>query len=84
LAYLNDSPSKTREECDRRIEELREAMKDKSSYEPKEQAGTHWIEVKIASHDLVCHSIALRSQDEARDLVEESIEKIPYCKYNRA
>jgi len=83
-AYMSDSSSKTREECDKRVEGLREAMKNKSSYQSKEQAGTHWIEVKIAPNDIVCHSIALRSQDEVRDLVEESIEKIPYCKYDRA
>jgi hypothetical protein len=84
MVYVNDDSSKTREECDKRIEELRKAMKDKLSYEPKEQAGTHWIEVKIAPNDVICHSIALRSQDEVRNLVEESIEKVPYCKYNRA
>jgi hypothetical protein len=84
MVYVNDSSSKTRGECDKRIEDLRKAMKDKLSYEAKEQAGTHWIEVKMGPNDVICHSIALRSQDEVRNLVEESIQKIPYCKYNRA
>jgi hypothetical protein len=83
VAYLTDRSSKTRGDCDKRIEELREIMKNKSRYHTKEQAGTHWIEVMNSNNDVLCHSTGLRSEDDVKDLIEESIQKIPYCKYDR-
>lgn len=32
---------------------------------------------------LLCESIPFRSEEEAHDLITESINKVPYCKYSR-
>jgi hypothetical protein len=48
-----------------------------------EESGTFWVEVKTGSR-LLLESIPLRSEKEARELIDESIEKIPHCKYNRS
>jgi hypothetical protein len=59
---------------------LREIAKHKESFVPKEKFGTHWIEI-IADGDVLCHSIDLRSVQEVKELIEESAEKLPYCKF---
>ncbi len=82
LVYSSDHTSDTQEECDTQVEEVREAMKERQSYYPKAQSGTHWVEIST-NHSVQCHSIGLRSDMEVEDLIEESIEKIPYCKYTR-
>jgi hypothetical protein len=46
--------------------------------------GTYWVELRADDGALLCESVPLRSEKEAEDLIGESIEKIPYCKYNRA
>jgi hypothetical protein len=82
----------TREECDEFVHDLRKRMKQRAAYRlPKPASGTYWIEVRSARHPevateqlLLCESVPLRSEEEAHDLIDESIDKIPYCKYNRA
>jgi hypothetical protein len=82
LVYSSDHTSDTQDECDTQVEEVREAMKERQSYRSKAQSGTHWVEIRT-NHSVRCHSIGLRSEMEVEDLIVESIEKIPYCKYSR-
>jgi len=82
LVYSTDHCSGTQEECDTHVEEIREAMKERQSYHRKAQSGTHWVEIKT-NGSVRCHSIGLRSEMDVEDLILESIEKIPYCKYTR-
>ncbi|HVQ38293.1 MAG TPA: hypothetical protein VMS31_12215 [Pyrinomonadaceae bacterium] len=73
-----------RDQCDLAIKTMVKAMEKRESYsEPaKKLQGTCWIQVK--SDDLlICESVSLSSQTEADDLIDESIEKVPYCKYDR-
>jgi hypothetical protein len=82
IIYSTDHTAGTQEECDTDVEEVREAMKERQSYQRKEQSGTHWVELKT-NGSARCHSIGLRSEMDVEDLILESIEKIPYCKYTR-
>lgn len=84
LVYSTDTVSTNRKECDKRIRKLQRLMKTEKAYAYGKESGTHWVEVRDSRHDLICESTPLRSKDEARDLIEESMDKIPYCKYNRA
>jgi hypothetical protein len=74
----------TRAQCDEAIKTLAEAMKRRENYSksPKELLGTYWVQVTSDDH-LLCESIGLRSQSEIDDLINESIDKVPYCKYDR-
>lgn len=81
--YSTDVTFRSIENCDKRINELREIMKIEKSYRPKYDNGTHWVEVIRHGDEVICRSRPLKSEDEAKDLIEESIEKIPYCKYDR-
>lgn len=81
LVYFTDTSSSTRRENDRKIDRLRTLMESPQQYRAREICGTHWIEVR--DFDILCQSTGLRSEDEVADLKEESIEKIPYCKYDR-
>lgn len=74
----------TRAQCDVAIKTLVEAMKQRGNYSKpsKELQGTYWVQVKSDDH-LICESIGLRSQAEVDELITESIEKVPYCKYDR-
>ena len=74
----------SRAQCDDVIKMLVAAMKIRENYgpEPKELQGTYWIQVKSDGR-LLCESISLRSQSEATELINESIEKVPYCKFDR-
>jgi hypothetical protein len=96
LHYSTTRTFESREECDEAIEELRELMGKGDSYgEPRKSAGTYWLEVRRPSEEpssekhrrtpgeLLCESIPLRSEEEALDLMDESLSKVPYCKYNR-
>jgi hypothetical protein len=77
----------SRRECDGFIHDLRTRMEKREAYSdpPFEESGAYWVEVKTADPErLICESIPLRSAKEALDLIDESMEKIPYCKYNRA
>jgi hypothetical protein len=81
--YLIDRHLPTIEDCDEKVAELQEAVKREKSCHPKEQSGTHWVEVVNSHGHKLCRSISLKSEEEAISLIEESIDKIPYCKYNR-
>jgi hypothetical protein len=48
-----------------------------------DELGVYWVELISAKGKLICESIPLRTEEEAQDLIAESIDKIPYCKYNR-
>jgi preprotein translocase subunit SecG len=91
LVYSSNHSSNTRNECDKRIEYLRELIKydeDRKDVEkylrmPPQVAGTVWVELRDAAGDLILESAPLRSKEEADDLILQSIDKIPYCKYSR-
>lgn len=73
----------TRAQCDQAIRTLIEDMKERENYsEPQELQGTWWVQVK-SGDDLICESTGLRSKSEVEELINESIEKVPYCKYDR-
>jgi hypothetical protein len=80
LQYFTDTTAGSREECDRRVHHLRELMKDEHAYSKRYKNGTHWVTVVGLPY---CQSISLRSEEEADELIDESKEKIPYCKYDR-
>ncbi len=74
----------TRADCDKAIKTLIKAMKKRESYgtQPKELQGTYWIEVR-SDEKLLCESRGFRSHSETDALINESIEEVPYCKYDR-
>lgn len=80
--YKTEKTWDTRTEVDEIIGVVRERMALEGRYELRNKHGTYWLEVKV-DDEFSCESIGLRSEDDARDLKEESIEKVPYCKYNR-
>lgn len=84
LVYSTDTVYTNRTECDKRIRKLQRLMKREKAYAYGKESGTYWVEIRDSRRDLICESTPLRSKDEARDLIEESMDKIPYCKYNRA
>jgi hypothetical protein len=88
----------SRKECDDAIKVLQERMKEIESYKERDASGTYWVEVWLPKElphgssplspeekkkKLLCESIPLRSSEEAHDLIDESMSKVPYCKYNR-
>lgn len=83
LVYFTDTSSSTRRECDRKIDRLRTLMENSQQYRAREICGTHWIEVRDSDDDILCQSTGHKSENEVAELAEESIEKIPYCKYDR-
>jgi hypothetical protein len=85
LRYSTVTTFKNKWDCDVAVSKLRERMKNPKAYRPHEESGTHWVAVKVKAlqRNLVCESIPLRSEEEASQLIEESIDKVPYCKYNR-
>jgi hypothetical protein len=86
LYYSSAKTFESREECDEAVKVLRRLMAKRRPYgKPRQTLGTYWVEVRSAKEPegLLCESIPLRSADEAKDLIIESIDKIPYCKYNR-
>jgi cell division protein FtsL len=83
LHYSAAETFESREKCDLAVEELRTLMKKSKPYgAPRHSAGTYWVEVR-SGNKLLCESISLRSAEEALDLIDESMGKVPYCKYNR-
>jgi hypothetical protein len=86
LVYLPGRLSKNRTMCDRKVKTIRKLMKDSASYKPDEVAGTHWLKIidPKKPKETLCESIALRSLEDAERLKTESIDKIPYCKYDRS
>jgi hypothetical protein len=83
LYYSAAGTFKSREKCDTAVEELSELMKQSKPYgAPRHSLGTYWVEVR-SDDKLICESVPLRSAEEALDLIDESIGKVPYCKYTR-
>ena len=83
LRYSAAETFESREKCDKAVEELRKLMKESGPYGvPRHSSGTYWVEVR-SGDKLLCESIPLRSAEEALDLIDDSIGKVPYCKYNR-
>lgn len=80
--YVMDDSLKTCTACEKRAAKLRDVMGRRESYHTKELGGTHWVEVHDADDDILCHSVPLKSEDEAWNLIEESVLKIPFCKYD--
>jgi hypothetical protein len=84
LYYSATTRFESRKECDAFVDYLRDLMKKRDTYfSPPPQSGTYWVEVRTYDYKLLCESIPLRSKDEAEALIAESMDKIPYCKYNR-
>lgn len=79
-AYTSARSCLSREDSLKHIERLREVAKWKQSYVSQERFGTHWVEI-VADGDVLCRSIDLRSAHEVRDLIEDSVEKLSYCKF---
>jgi hypothetical protein len=46
----------------------------------REKYGTRWVEI-VANGETLCHSSDLRYTHEVKELIEESVQKLPYCKY---
>lgn len=87
LIYSSRIDFKDIEECRGKIKVYKEMMKRKSSYKVSEVCGTYWINViddadviDNSTTEKICYSIPLKSNEEAANLIEESIEMIPYCK----
>ena len=85
LHYSTTQIFESRKECDDAIKVLQERMKEIESYKESNASGTYWVEVWSPKEkkELLCESIPLRSSEEAHDLIDESMSKVPYCKYNR-
>jgi hypothetical protein len=82
LVYRDERHHVSRRVCDKRVRELREIAKASSSYRHEQECGTYWVKV-VGPEQVVCESTGLRSEDEASELISESVESIPYCKYDR-
>jgi len=81
-AYKSAKSFASREDCLKHIELLREVAKRKQSYVPQERFGTHWVEIVAGGEgEVVCRSVDLRSAHEVKDLIEDSVEKLSYCKF---
>jgi len=89
LVYSTGRDFDTREEVDWQVELLHDLMpkfrSEQQKHQPKPVAGTYWVEIRHPDdhNKLVCESIPLRSADEREELIKESIQNIPHCKYNR-
>ena len=80
-AYRSARSFEKREDCLKYIELLREVAMRKQSYVPQEKFGTHWVEIVVNNNEVLCRSIDLRSTHEVKELIEESVEKLSYCKF---
>ncbi len=83
LVFSTETTFRNRKECDSSVEALREVMADNRHYHPDSSCGTFWVKVMDPKENLLCESRSLRSEEDATDLINESVEKIPYCKYDR-
>jgi hypothetical protein len=82
--YKTETTYLTRAQCDDAVEKLVKRMKKKKSYEePIPVHGTYWVQVTSLDGNVICESTSLRTKAEAEELIEESIEMVPYCKYDR-
>lgn len=89
LVYSSRLDFKDEKECREGIKYYKRILKRKEAYKIREVNGTYWVDVfdinpivvlNYADKKEICYSIPLKSRDEAKDLVNESIENIPYCK----
>ncbi|HEY0723201.1 MAG TPA: hypothetical protein VGD41_04280, partial [Pyrinomonadaceae bacterium] len=83
LVYTSETAFHRKRDCDRKVKALRAVMEDKQHYKSLNSCGTFWVSVIDMDKNLLCESTSLRSEEDAFDLIKESIDKIPYCKYNR-
>jgi hypothetical protein len=96
LYYSTGIRFETRKEGDEFVHYLRKQMQQRDAYLPPpkgkdtdlpslEESGTYWVELRsdAPARKLLCESIPLKSEEEAQDLIAESMDRIPYCKYNR-
>lgn len=83
-AYMSCDRFETIEDCDTRNAELRKVMRQRPSYHLGNQTGTYWVEVFNSHGHKIFYSVNLKSEEEANELIEESMDKIPYCKYDRS
>ena len=94
LCYSIEKRLTSRKRCDRFVRYLRRRMENRNAYSPSlnnlhvnsqshHQLGTYWVELRSSKGRLLCESIPFRSEEEAHDLITESINKVPYCKYSR-
>lgn len=83
LVYTTETTFRTREECDSAVEALRHVMSEERHYKPDTSCGTFWVKVTDVYKNLLCESNSLRSEEDAIELINDSLEKIPYCKYDR-
>jgi hypothetical protein len=84
LVYTTETTFQSRHDCDSSVETLRKVMADERHYKPDSSCGTFWVKVTDVYKNLLCESTSLRSEEDAVELINESVEKIPYCKYDRA
>jgi hypothetical protein len=83
LVYSTEAAFHSKSDCDRSVEWLRAVMAYECFYTPDNSSGTFWVRVTDAYKNLLCESVSLRSAEEARELIHESVEKIRWCKYER-
>ncbi len=83
LVYSTESTFPRKSDCDRSVEAVRNVMKDEHRYDPESSCGTFWVKVTDTHNNILCESVSLKSEAEANDLIDESVDKIPYCKYER-
>lgn len=83
LVYSTEAAFHSKWACDRSVEWLRSVMAHECFYTPDNSCGTFWVRVTDAYKNLLCESVSLRSEEDARELIHESVEKIPWCKYER-
>jgi hypothetical protein len=68
----------------RNVEDRRKHPRPSILFHPAPVEGTYWVAIRDAgTSESICESIPLRSKEDAVELIEESIEKIPFCKYSR-
>jgi hypothetical protein len=83
LLFKTDELYDDREECRLYIEELRNCAKQKDNFEILESTGgTYLVKIYNSEKKLFCFSSNLTSYEEADDIVDETMEKLPYCKYD--
>jgi len=89
LIYSSRLEFKDEKECRESIKYYKRIMKRKEAYKIRAVSGTYWVDVFDINPIVVlnyedkkelCYSIPLKSRDEAKDLINESVENIPYCK----
>lgn len=86
ITFTTDAEFVSRNDCEKEIGLLMDSAKDRNSYgDPIQKLNGSYI-VELRSRDspnqLYCTSTDMKSKEEAEELIEESIEKLPYCKFD--